>query len=530
VPNLARALESSVVDSYHAAIEEHVSESHYTDALETLIDFVRDCSPGDRIEAIGLYARFTRWKSAERRGVSHADNINEIVQAILEMTDVVAGRARIAVEVAIKSADIDPSRLEDDIVKASGAIVEERAASAESAPSTGQILILPCSEPHGHASVGEKPNGHSEQQEARLVDADIRRVGSLSEERVKSELSHQRLDQVLQTYLDVWRNTRKGGSETLVVQALDLVKKFPKTRFSLGPISFDLIPGEITGVIGMNASGKTTLLRLLLGEIASSSGTLSYPKLSTGQGGWQSIRNQIAYVSQMPDKWNGRLRLNLNYTAAVYGSLAKDNDELVDWYVHRYGLKEYENATWDRISGGYKIRFELVRALLTKPKLLVLDEPLAYLDIVTQQIFLSDIRSISSALANPIPVIVTSQHLYEIEAIANKMIILDDGHCLYSGPILQMPHLKEFRTYEITVNCKKKELLEALSSFGLIDLEVTMTSYILTFPKEADHAKLAVAMMTHFGDRLTYLRDITYSTRSLFRNKRDDIVYEEAER
>jgi ABC-2 type transport system ATP-binding protein len=158
----------------------------------------------------------------------------------------------------------------------------------------------------------------------------------------------------------------------------------------------------------------------------------------------------------------------------------------------------------------------------------VLDEPLAYLDIVTQQIFLSDIRSISSALDNPIPIIITSQHLYEIEAIANKMIILDDGQCLYSGSIRQMPHLKDFRTYEISVHCEKAELLEVLGPFRLRDIEVTMTSYLLTFPKDADHTKLAVALITHFGDRLTYLRDVTRSTRSLFRNKRDDIVYNEA--
>src|SRR6516165_6833070 len=56
--NLARVLETGVVDSYRAAIEEHVKESHYTDALEKLIDFVRDCSPGDRLDAISLYARY----------------------------------------------------------------------------------------------------------------------------------------------------------------------------------------------------------------------------------------------------------------------------------------------------------------------------------------------------------------------------------------------------------------------------------------------------------------------------------------
>jgi hypothetical protein len=110
------------------------------------------------------------------------------------------------------------------------------------------------------------------------------------------------------------------------------------------------------------------------------------------------------------------------------------------------------------------------------------------------------------------------------------MIILDDGHCLYSGSIKQMPHLKEFRTYEVAVDCKKKELLEAARPFGLIDIEVTMTSYLLTFPREAEHTKVAAALITHFGDRLTYLRDITRSTRSLFRNKRDDIVHDKRER
>ena len=78
----------------------------------------------------------------------------------------------------------------------------------------------------------------------------------------------------------------------------------------------------------------------------------------------------------------------------------------------------------------------------------------------------------------------------------------------------------------IRVVCDKKELLEMLRPFGLIDIEVTMTSYLLTFPRQADHTKLGVALITHFGDRLTYLRDITRSTRSLFRSKRDDIVPE----
>jgi hypothetical protein len=222
MPNLAKALESGVVDSYRAAIEEHVKESHYTDALEKLIDFVRDCSPGDRVDAISLYARYTRWKAAERRGVSHNDNINEIIQAILEMTDVVAGRAHIADEVALSSADVDVQPLRDNIIIMSDATAKERPASADVAPLTGQILSLPPSDTQELRTARERATDQSSHQQKRL-DADVPLAGSLSDEQVKSELSHQKLDQVRQTYLDVWRNTRKRRDDTLLVQARDLL-------------------------------------------------------------------------------------------------------------------------------------------------------------------------------------------------------------------------------------------------------------------------------------------------------------------
>jgi ABC-type multidrug transport system ATPase subunit len=163
----------------------------------------------------------------------------------------------------------------------------------------------------------------------------------------------------------------------------------------------------------MNASGKTTLLNLILGRLRPEEGHIAYPALGVNAS-WAKIKSRLASVDQLPERWYGSLRHNLNHTAAAFGVLGKSNEELVNWYVHRYGLHEFADATWDEISGGFKIRFELVRALLSKPELLVLDEPLAYLDIVTQQLFLSDLRSIASSIENPTPIVVTSQHLHEI--------------------------------------------------------------------------------------------------------------------
>ena len=73
MPKVATILQVSVVDAYRDAIENHVKESHYTDALEKLIDFTRDCCPEKRRDSVSLYSRYSRWKSAERQGLEQSD-------------------------------------------------------------------------------------------------------------------------------------------------------------------------------------------------------------------------------------------------------------------------------------------------------------------------------------------------------------------------------------------------------------------------------------------------------------------------
>ena len=161
-------------------------------------------------------------------------------------------------------------------------------------------------------------------------------------------------------------------------------------------------------------------------------------------------------------------------------------------------------------------------ALLSQPRLLVLDEPLAYLDIITQQLILSDLRSIASSVENPTLILVTSQHLHEIEAVADRMIILDDGACLFSAPVADIPEHNEYQCIEATIRASKAEVLNALRSIGLVDIEVSATSYLLFFPKSIDRKVIVSTILDLYGHNLTSFRDISRSTRVLFRNKRDD--------
>ena len=369
-------LVTTLAERYVDQIYRHIKEAEYTSALEKLNDMIRDISPGRRRDGTNLYSRYSQYKSDIRNNtIPREDAATEIA--------------------SIRNAILDLAEL----IK------------------TDQPTIR-----------GEAENVLNVLKDA-TFEEDEQPDYPGSAEFVRSEL-----DQIRAKTLGQYRNSLPA-ERTVVARMVDVRKRYGRGGFNLGPVTFALNLGEITGVVGMNASGKTTLVNILRGAIKHDSGHLEYPLLDVASRDWVAIKTQIGFASQRPDRWFGRLRWNLNYTAAAFGVTGKANTEMVDWYLNRYGLADYEDATWDRISGGYRTRFELVRALLVRPRLLILDEPLAFLDIVTQQIFLADVRSIASALDRPVSVIMTSQHLYEVEAIADRMVILDDGKCLFSGPI-----------------------------------------------------------------------------------------------
>jgi ABC-type multidrug transport system ATPase subunit len=322
------------------------------------------------------------------------------------------------------------------------------------------------------------------------------------------------LEKSRQNYFSNWRKAQQTDN-FVVFQCRDLARKYEHGSFRLGPISLELRAGEITAIVGRNASGKTTFLRLVNGELQPDSGHLTYPMLQSVGDDWLTVKSKVAFVPQLPERWYGRLRNNLNFVAATYGARGVANQELVDWQLARYGLQDYENAQWDEISGGYKIRFELARALVAQPKLLLLDEPLAYLDVITRQRFLIDLRAIASSLENPIPIVVTSQHLYEIEAIADQLVILDDGKCAFAGRLEDIAKNATRVVIEISLRAAKSDVVECMQDFALQGIEETIEGFILVLPDGTSHEALFTALRRRFGNELYSYRDISRSTRSL---------------
>jgi ABC-type multidrug transport system ATPase subunit len=496
-------MEASLADNYRDDIEQLVGEDLLHEALDKLQDFVRDLAPQLKNDTLLLRQRFSSFTREFRRGLAKRDDLTPIVSQMLDF----AGEVHRAATAGPDQWRDDRTHFQQDAALRPQALISppdpgppSLSRTAPSAPRPHQLTVIDGGAPTAHSDGAAQPKPNVEL----MVD---------NENEV-----FENLDDLRRLYWRRYRN-EQPVSKTMAFACENISKSYGRSEFRLNGISFALRAGEITGVVGRNASGKTTLLRLVLGELVPDTGKTEYPALAREGAGWAQIKRKIAYVPQLPERWSGRLRNNLNFVAAAYGTTGRENRELVDWYVQRYGLADYEDAKWEQISGGYKIRFELVRALISKPKLLVLDEPLAYLDVIARQEFLKNLKTIATSLEEPAPIIVTSQHLYEIEAVADQMIILDDGSCLHCGPLEDIANHVPLRMVEITLRASQKSVQSKLESKGLKVVEPTMDGFILGFPKEMTAGRIYEIIHESFGDRMIAFRDITNSARSLFKEK-----------
>jgi ABC-2 type transport system ATP-binding protein len=293
-----------------------------------------------------------------------------------------------------------------------------------------------------------------------------------------------------------------------------------QSQFLLSEVSFAMDLRTITGVVAANGHGKTTLLRVIAGELPHLQGTLLYPLLSPETArirDWRQVKRHIAYVPQSPADWGPcDLETALRFVAALHRR--EDADGEVDWILSRLELEPYRRARWDRLSGGYRLRAWLALALMRFPRLLVLDEPLANLDIIAQRVFLQELRDLASSALEPLAVLITSQHVHEIESIADQMIFLEQGKPLFAGSREHFLDISATNTFEIEVDVSQEDLRHALSNAGLSQVEQSGTNlYVLRAPRELS-AETFLATLLEKKVRVHYFRDISGSVRLLMRS------------
>ncbi len=300
------------------------------------------------------------------------------------------------------------------------------------------------------------------------------------------------------------------------------IKQAYKTQsinFSLSLSELCLKYGEITSLIGENGNGKTTLLKIIAGELKETEGDLKYPALSKEKSkikDYYGIKQQIAYIPQELPRWSGLLVDNLHFSAAIHGIKGDQNEFEVDYVISRLGLDTHRNSTWDEISGGFKMRFALARALVWNPKILILDEPLANLDINTQMTFLEDLRDIADSIENRKSIILSSQHLHEVETITDNVIFLKKGSVLYNGDLREFGEDRTENSFEISCDLSKGELMALLESVNYTQISTALHNHYIIDTSRTVSGNELLKVFSEQNVEIFYFRDISKSTRRLF--------------
>lgn len=307
--------------------------------------------------------------------------------------------------------------------------------------------------------------------------------------------------------LEVELSARDIQSHQILVKMLNLEKKY-SSEFKLGPINLEIKSGEIVGLVGENGNGKTTLLRSICGELKPSRGELYFLFPHEDR---YDLRSKLIYIPQRPHTWRGSMYENLEFTASSYGYSPEENNQIIDLVITRMGLRKFKNYSWSRLSSGYKMRFELARMLLRKPKILLIDEPLANLDIIAQQSILEDFRNIANSPFRPIAIILSSQQLYEVEKTSDLVVFLKNG----IQKNLNNSDTNNFLTIEFETNENTFNLNEKLKVIHLLSLEKNGSTFVAEFANGiSDKDFLTLVLQENIS--ISYFRNITNSTRKFF--------------
>ena len=200
-------------------------------------------------------------------------------------------------------------------------------------------------------------------------------------------------------------------------------------------ISFGIEPGEIFGLLGPNGAGKTTTLRILCTLSTPDAGVVEVSGISVLDNP-RAARRRLGYVAQevASDKvLTGRELLQLQ--AALYHLPNAVVKQRIDTVLNLLGLQEYADKKTGTYSGGLRKRLDLAAGLLHAPDVLVLDEPTVGLDIESRFVvwdFLRQLRELGTT------VLITSHYLEEIDALADRVAIIDRGLVIASGTPSQL--------------------------------------------------------------------------------------------
>jgi ATP-binding cassette subfamily C protein LapB len=249
----------------------------------------------------------------------------------------------------------------------------------------------------------------------------------------QTKLSYEALNKIMAAPTDDDEASLQAPPLSGRIEFRDVGFAYPNAPALLDKLNLTIKRGERVGIIGKLGSGKSTLLRLLLNQYGPSTGAVLFDDLASTQLEPLSLRRQIGYVPQDVTLFHGTLRENIE----LGRSQADDSQMLeairlacLDDIVTQLpnGVATEVGERGERLSGGQRQAVAMARALLTRPPMLLLDEPSSMFDPGTEQRLIARLRT----LADTTIVLVT--HRMAMLALVDRLIVFDRGRIVADGP------------------------------------------------------------------------------------------------
>lgn len=229
-------------------------------------------------------------------------------------------------------------------------------------------------------------------------------------------------------------------------------KKVEET-IAVDKVNLTMEKGEVLGLLGPNGAGKTTLIKMLCTAIIPSSGTAKIYGYDVVKEDYR-VKRLISLVSSDERSFFWRLtgKENMRFFASLHKLLNKEAEKRIDHVLDLFDLKDVADIRFNEYSTGMKQKLSIARGLLSKPKIMFLDEPTKGLDPVSALTLQNLIKErVVSHFGNS--VLFTTHILSEAEKLADRIVILNRGQMIVSGSTEEIKsNYQESEKYHIEVN------------------------------------------------------------------------------
>lgn len=235
----------------------------------------------------------------------------------------------------------------------------------------------------------------------------------------------------------------------------DLTKTYRSGTQAVRGLSLTIEPGQFYGLLGPNGAGKSTTISCTTGIAQPTTGTITV----FGSDVVLDYKAARRKIGLSPQEFNvdffGKVEQIIDFMGGYYGVPKAIRTERVEMLLKKFDLEKFRNKAFRELSGGYKRRVVLARALIHDPDLLILDEPTAGVDVETRHDLWKYLRELNEGGKT---ILLTSHYLEEIEKLCSHIGVINNGKLVLEG--------------------KKKDLLKDGETLEEIYLRVTQKDEI----------------------------------------------------